>query len=339
MRFPVHRVWSGAVLGIMAACSGDSGDQRVEFEVVVPQDRYAEVNGIRVHYLDWGGEGDLLLLVPGLGHTAHTYDAIAPAFTDRFRVVSVTRREHGSSDKPGGPIDLETLVDDLDAFLGLYPDRSVVLAGQSYAGLELPRLAKRHPGRVLALIFLDAVYDWTGWVEPGPPFPGFYVEASSYASYEELFAWFEGLYPEMWHSATRAHLVSQTYLSPDGTVRWHLPPEDSRRAQFTDVGRGWTPAEYEGLDLPILSIQVEQGGFMAGNIERVGAAVEVIDTARTWANDLDNVLKRLGREALAAAAPHAVMVQYADTHHWLQLQSPERVVRSITDFLDQELGR
>ncbi len=128
--------------GVALACTNGQGpaDRPVEFEIVVPQDRYARVNGVQLHYLDWGGDGDLQLLVPGLSHTAHTYDAIAPAFVDRFRVVAV-------SEKPGTPFDLATLVDDLDAFLGLFPDRAIILAGQSYAGMELPRLARRHAVR------------------------------------------------------------------------------------------------------------------------------------------------------------------------------------------------
>ena len=147
------------LLGILpSACPppSDATVEEVAAGLAIPQDRYADANGIRLHDLDWGGQGTLLLLVPGVSHTAHTYDAIAPSLAARFHVVSVTRREHGASAKPGDPIDLELPVDDLDAFLGLFPEDEVILAGQSYAGLELPRLAKRHPERVRALVFLDA---------------------------------------------------------------------------------------------------------------------------------------------------------------------------------------
>ncbi len=60
---------SGGLLICVVGCS--PGTPRADglaatYEVVVPQDRYAEVNGIRLHYLDWGGDGDLFLFVPGL---------------------------------------------------------------------------------------------------------------------------------------------------------------------------------------------------------------------------------------------------------------------------------
>jgi pimeloyl-ACP methyl ester carboxylesterase len=30
---------------------------------------FAHVNGVHLHYLDWGGDDDMLLFLPGLGNT------------------------------------------------------------------------------------------------------------------------------------------------------------------------------------------------------------------------------------------------------------------------------
>ncbi len=54
-------------------------------------------DGVRLHYLDWGGSGDAVLLLPGMGSTAHAFDDIAPKLTDRFRVFALTPRAHGES--------------------------------------------------------------------------------------------------------------------------------------------------------------------------------------------------------------------------------------------------
>ena len=40
------------------------------------------VNGIRLHYLDWGGSGPALLFLAGIGSNAHLFDGFAPRFTD-----------------------------------------------------------------------------------------------------------------------------------------------------------------------------------------------------------------------------------------------------------------
>jgi hypothetical protein len=52
---------------------------------------FAMVNGVRVHYLDWGGTGEPLILLHGLGDSPHCFDDLAPAFTDRHRVVAYAR--------------------------------------------------------------------------------------------------------------------------------------------------------------------------------------------------------------------------------------------------------
>src|SRR5437763_7612373 len=57
-------------------------------------------SGVRLHYLDFGGIGPALLLLAGLGNTAHAFDNFAPSFTDRFHVVALTRRGFGESSHP-----------------------------------------------------------------------------------------------------------------------------------------------------------------------------------------------------------------------------------------------
>src|SRR5713226_1406607 len=44
---------------------------------------FVTANGIRLHYLDWGGSGPPLILIHGLGQSPHFFDDLAPAFTDR----------------------------------------------------------------------------------------------------------------------------------------------------------------------------------------------------------------------------------------------------------------
>jgi hypothetical protein len=52
---------------------------------------------VSLEVLDWGGTGPPLVLLAGLGHTAHIFDALAPKLTDFFRVYAITRRGFGSS--------------------------------------------------------------------------------------------------------------------------------------------------------------------------------------------------------------------------------------------------
>ena len=40
------------------------------------------VHGVRIPYLDWGGEGVARVFVPGMGNSAHVFDDYAPRFVD-----------------------------------------------------------------------------------------------------------------------------------------------------------------------------------------------------------------------------------------------------------------
>lgn len=68
-------------------------------------DRFVVVNGVRLHYVDWGGKGNgSLFLTPLGGDLMEQFASLAPQFTDRFRVLGLTRRGQGQSDyRPGLP--------------------------------------------------------------------------------------------------------------------------------------------------------------------------------------------------------------------------------------------
>src|SRR3954469_13706339 len=102
---------------------------------------FITANGVRLHYLDWGGAGDTLLFLHGMGDTAHIYDALAPRFTNQFRVLGLTRRGHGESQMPESGYDTATLVEDVRQFLDALKIERLVLAGHSFAGDELTRFA------------------------------------------------------------------------------------------------------------------------------------------------------------------------------------------------------
>lgn len=126
-----------------------------------PKTGFVTANGIKLHYLDWGGRGDTILFLPGFNDTAHIYDQFALRFTDHFHVIGLTRRGVGESDKPAGGYDTRTRVEDIRKFLDALGISKVSLIGHSMAGDELTLFATRYPDRVAKLVYLDAAYDRT----------------------------------------------------------------------------------------------------------------------------------------------------------------------------------
>jgi pimeloyl-ACP methyl ester carboxylesterase len=123
------------------------------------KDAFVTANGVRLHYVDWGGQGQVLLFLTPEGGTAHTFDSLAPRFTDRFRVLGLTRRGQGQSDRPASGYDPATLAADLRAFLDAMNIERAILAGYSIAGDEQTKFAVLYPQRVTKLVYLDAAYD------------------------------------------------------------------------------------------------------------------------------------------------------------------------------------
>lgn len=60
-------------------------------------DSFMVAGGVRLHYLDFGGDGLPIVFVHSEAWDAHTYAEFAPRFADRNRVLAVTRPGYGAS--------------------------------------------------------------------------------------------------------------------------------------------------------------------------------------------------------------------------------------------------
>ncbi|MGH7907315.1 MAG: alpha/beta fold hydrolase [Candidatus Binataceae bacterium] len=123
-----------------------------------PIDRALEVNGLKLHYLDWGGDGaghTLLLLHGGAAH-AHWWDDVAPQLTASARVLALDFRGHGQSQWAIPPrYGPRAYVEDLSVFIQkLGPP--VILAGHSMGGAVAQWTTVMFPQLIEALVIIDA---------------------------------------------------------------------------------------------------------------------------------------------------------------------------------------
>jgi pimeloyl-ACP methyl ester carboxylesterase len=130
-------------------------------EKSVGKSGFITVNGVKLHYLDWGGCGETILLLAGFGDTADVFDEFATKFTDRFHVLGLTRRGFGESEKSKGGYEVSTRVEDIHQFLDALKMERVSIVGHSMAGDELTLFAVLYPQYVKKLVYLDAAHDRT----------------------------------------------------------------------------------------------------------------------------------------------------------------------------------
>ena len=141
------RTLSPAAFGLMALLCGfefgSIGRAQVSHDGL-HQSQFVSVDrDVRLEVLDWGGHGQTLVFLAGLGNTAHVFDEFAPRFVNKFRVVGITRRGFGASSRPSTGFGAQRLAEDVMAVMDtLHLDRPV-LVGHSIAGEELSYIAAR----------------------------------------------------------------------------------------------------------------------------------------------------------------------------------------------------
>lgn len=112
---------------------------------------FVHVDGARLHYLDFGGQGLPILFTAG-SRSAETWVGFAPRFTDRHRVLAITDR--GVSPSEGEESGFVRRASDILALMDSLGIERVVLVANSNPDQILIYLAEHHPERLAGLVFL-----------------------------------------------------------------------------------------------------------------------------------------------------------------------------------------
>ncbi len=124
---------------------------------VQPQDKTVTVNGLKLHYLDWGNDGQPpMVLLHGLRGHAHSWDDVSAAFCPHYHVLALDQRGRGDSAwAPDGNYSTQAYVDDLAAFRDALNLPPCILVGHSMGGRNSMAFTARYPEHVAQLIIVD----------------------------------------------------------------------------------------------------------------------------------------------------------------------------------------
>jgi non-heme chloroperoxidase len=311
-----------AALGAFAAAAQtewrDPSPHTVRFVTVAPD--------VRLEVLDWGGNGRPVVLLSGLGNTAHVFDDFAPKLTDDYHVYGVTRRGYGASSAPAFGYESDRLGDDVLAVLDALALDRPVLVGHSIAGAELSSIATRRPERVAGVVYLDAAYGYafdngkgasfeemsksTSGVSPPPPGPADIV------SFETVRAWYlrnNGItFPVAEFRATEVTL-------PDGKPG---PPRDSPGGASIVAG----VQKYAAIRAPALAIYAsphDLGPWLARAADpKVREALEQTDA-----------LVARQAKAFEEGVAGSRVVRLAGANHYVFLSNEAEVLRELRTFI------
>ena len=202
------------------------------------QDRYITVNGLRLHYLDWGSaDKPPFVMLHGISRVAHQFDHLAVRFQRDYHVMAIDMRGHGDSAwSPDAAYLVEDYVKDLEGFVTQLDLHGLVLLGNSTGGRVVQVYAGLHPDRVAKLIVED--------VEPERPndiAAAFQRqvrdEANGWASEDELVASLKKANTKTPESILRSYAHFGSKVREDGRVVWKRDPNLARGFIETELWR------------------------------------------------------------------------------------------------------
>lgn len=301
---------------------------------------FVNVNGLRLHYLDWGGHGPVLLFLAGMGCSAYIFGRFAPRFTNRFHVLALDRRGHGDSDYPETGYDADTLTEDLRQFLDALKIDKVILAGHSMAYIELCHFTALYPERVLKLVFLDAAYDNSS------------SESKAAFGKNPLPKMMPG-WPEDFSGTIEDYIVEIKRRFAALAVVWNEPMDEQTRHTFQATSNGkvvdkmsdaisnaindtlssYVP-EYSNIQVPLLSLFAIRDGsdYRSSDYMTEAQKDQVTDFFQTV---LQPYQKRY-IEQFQCKVPHARIVEIPKGHHYCFIKQEALVFNEMRKFLLEE---
>ncbi|MEO8450600.1 MAG: alpha/beta hydrolase [Gemmatimonadota bacterium] len=306
--------------GTSDACRLDAAGHDVRFVTVEP--------GVELEVLDWGGTGETVVLLAGLGDNAHVFDEFAWQLNDRFHVIAITRRGFGRSSQPAAGYDVDTRARDDIAVLDRLNIRTAVFIGHSVAGTELNRLGAAYPERVKKLVYLDGLdLGSGGWTAlPQPPSAPEWTAADLQSVQRAAAADAR----DAGFRKPLAALCNSFRMDSAGKVTGAITPDEIS----SKITEGLQPAEYDRIRAPALGIFNRiSPQYRLPYYWRLDAAAQAdfarkIEPLAQW---IDGAIQRF-----RSGVRHSRVVELHDANHYVFVVDEALVVRGVRRFLLEE---
>jgi pimeloyl-ACP methyl ester carboxylesterase len=130
------------------------------------ESRFADVNGVKLHYVEGGKGRSTVVLIPGWPQTWYIWRKMMPELAKSHRVIAIDTRGMGDSSRPETGYDTQTAADDISALMSeLGVSRYSVVGHDVGMWIAYP-LAARNPHAIEKLAVSEATIPG---VTPWPP--------------------------------------------------------------------------------------------------------------------------------------------------------------------------
>ncbi|MGE0825603.1 MAG: alpha/beta fold hydrolase [Candidatus Binatia bacterium] len=269
------------------------------------QDKFVTINGLRLHYLDWGttGKPPLVLLHGGSAY-AHWWDFIAPTLAEDFQVLALDQRGHGDSEHVNPPAYASRhYVSDLREFMLALGLQRPVLMGHSMGGHNSIIYATQYAHDLSALVLVDTD---AAYPEAAVQFLHKLGEkpAKEFSSFAEAMSRFQFLPRETFISAEKLQYIASFAFKERADGKWIAKLD--RNTLFRDPIDG----------IPLL-----------GKITCPTLVVRAEHTPLLTDKKVERLMNGL---------PNGQWVEVKNTYHHVMLDNPQGLVKVVRDFLGSQ---
>ena len=276
-----------------------------------PKSGFVNVNGIRLHTLDWGGEGEPIVLLHATGFLGRVYRPLAERLCAIGHVYSYDQRGHGdSATAPDRNYDWTLTMKDLEGFIATMGWRNVRAIGHSAGATAIGGLAAERPDLVSRAMLVEPVIFESptapelGWRNP-------FIEKTLkrkrvFDSVEAMYSNFDRKPPyNTWRKdILRDYCEFSTRPTRDGKRELKCTPEIEAKMYETAV-------EFDGLQR-ILNCKIPLLIMFGSPSDSLGATLsgKIADQLKT-----------------------AQVIDVPDAGHFLPMEKPEYVADQAVKFL------
>ncbi|MCC6747923.1 MAG: alpha/beta hydrolase [Deltaproteobacteria bacterium] len=250
---------------------------------------------LRLSYVDLGDSRskEVLVLLPGLSDSWRSWELVLRHLPTSLRVIAVSQRGHGESDKPDAGYSVRDYARDLEALLEALGLARVVVAGHSSASLVARRFAMEHRERVAGVVLEGSFVRLAG--------PA--VEAAG-RRIRDLTDPIDPAFVRDFAAGTFARPVDQTFVEAMIAESLKVPARVWSQT-FRSLLDDDDLAELATLEAPTLIV---------------------------W-GDQDAIVDRAATDALVRAVRSSRLVQYHGVGHTAHWEVPEQFARDVAAFV------
>jgi pimeloyl-ACP methyl ester carboxylesterase len=280
------------------------------------KDRFAEVNGVKLHYVE-EGKGPVILFLHGFPEFWYEWKSLLPDFGKDHHAVAVDMRGYNLSDKPAKveAYAIPVIVEDVRALAAKLGAKKFVLVGHDWGGVIAWAFAATHPEMLDKLIIVNA------------PHPTVFArELANNPDQQKASSYFN-----LFNSPAAEATLGQNGFQGLLALLKGWGTDEDRKAYLENWNRGLTG----GLNYyRAANLRSPAGGASAEISPALGQPMMISTPTLVIWGEKDTALLTGNLDGMEKYVKQLRIVRVPDGTHWVIHEKPELVIQTIRKFTD-----